>query len=155
METSIVARRCRDSPGPVATVHSVRLRAVVPFLVGSFALTACGGTSGGTGFDPATRACPVFRELEDLAASVEDADVSDPDAFEQSMSNAVDEFSSLIDELREVLPDELVDDLDAYEAAVIQYDFDEARAARAPLDQYVEVACVTPTTVTTPGAVTG
>lgn len=101
-------------------------------------LAGCGG--GGAGAD-ASAACPLVERLAGTAEIVERADVADPDAFAEALDTAVSEYVAILEELREETPDELAGDLDRLEAAVTQYDFDEAVRARAALDDYAARTC--------------
>lgn len=102
------------------------------------ALAGCGGA--GSAADPAA-ACALVGRLADTAEIVERADVADPDAFAEALDTAVSEYAAILEELREETPDELAGDLDRLEAAVTQYDFDEAVRARAALDDYADRTC--------------
>jgi hypothetical protein len=126
------ARR-RDATRPVAGATAAAIVAV-PVL----ALAACGGA--GAGADPAA-ACGLVGRLADTAEIVERADVADPDAFAEALDAAVSEYVAILEDLREAAPEELAGDLDRLEAAVTQYDFDEAVRARAALDDYADRTC--------------
>lgn len=110
---------------------------------------ASGGSGGGTGGGGVKAACVVIARLADSAGLVDDADVADPERFEKALDAAVADYVKKIEELRELTPDELHDDLDRLQAAVEQYDFDEALAARAPLDAYAASECEAETSAVT------
>ena len=101
-------------------------------------LAGCGG--GGAGADAAA-VCPLVTRLAGTAEIVAQADLADPDAFAQALDAAVSEYVAILGELREEAPEELADDLDRLEAAVTQYDFDEAVRARAALDEFAGRSC--------------
>ncbi|MGQ0825088.1 MAG: hypothetical protein ACT4OX_08700 [Actinomycetota bacterium] len=120
-------------------------RAVIAVVV---AVGGAGGDSGdGAPARARARACPMLEALDDIAQTVEDADVADPDEFDETMDTAVERFRAVIEDLRAAVPESVASDLDAYEAAVVQFDFDEARAARASLDQFAVAECVPTTTI--------
>lgn len=108
----------------------------------SVALAACGG--GGSGGARANRACPLVDRLHDSADLVAEVDLADPDAFLGALDQAVTEYTATLDRLVEVAPADLRDDLTELRSAVEQYRFDDAVAARAPLDAYAERHCPSP-----------
>jgi hypothetical protein len=111
---------------------------------------ACSGGGGDGPLDNrAEVACALVDRLASTADIVTDADVADPDAFQRALDEGVSQYVSVIDDLRAVVPDRLGPSLDRLEAAVEQYDFDEALAARAPLDEYAAATCTNPTSTTT------
>ena len=119
--------------------------------MGAVALAACSG-GGGDDLDPfegPNAACPLLARMADTATAVEQADISDPAAFDEILEAAVMEYTAILDDLRDTVPDELDDTLDRLEAAMEQYDFDEALRVRAPLDAYAEAECTVTTTTTT------
>ncbi|HEX5097721.1 MAG TPA: hypothetical protein VFX21_16995 [Acidimicrobiia bacterium] len=114
-------------------------------------LAACsgGGSGGPTALTASPEAaCTLIGRLSDTGELVEKADISDPEAFESALDDAVAKYVATIDDLRKVAPDDLRDDLDRLQAAVEQYDFDDAFAARAPLDEYADAECTEDTTTT-------
>jgi hypothetical protein len=133
-------------------VRVVRKAATLGFTAAALlgaAQCASGGSGGGTGGGGADAACTVIARLADSVALVDGADVADPERFEKALDDAVADYVLKIEKLRELTPDELHDDLDRLQAAVEQYDFDEALAARAPLDDYAASECEAETTVVT------
>jgi hypothetical protein len=110
-----------------------------------------GGGGGGTRTalgESSDAACTLIDRLAETAQVVEKADISDPEAFQSALDDAVAEYVATIDDLRSAVPGSLHDDLDRLQAAVEQYDFDDALAARASLDEYAAAEC-TPETTTT------
>jgi hypothetical protein len=129
----------------------VRLLAA-SLIVSAGALGAGCSGGGSDNVDPLAGpngACPLLTRMADTAASVEQADLSDPQAFDEVLEAAVMEYNATLDDLRDSLPDDLDDTLDRLEAAMEQYDFDEALRVRAPLDAYAEAECSIATTTTT------
>ena len=111
-----------------------------------------GGGGGGTpsaGEKPAS-ACPLIATLDQTAADVAQADVSDPDAFAQTLENAVARYTSTVTDLKKVVPDSLDPDLDRLLAAVQQQRFEDAVRARASLDAWAATECGRRTTSTLP-----
>ncbi len=113
---------------------------------------ACSDDGGVLGGRDAADPCPRLERLADSAEVVESADLSDPEAFADALDAAVTQYLDRLADVREVVPDDLHADLDRLEAAVTQYDFDEAISARASLDEFARTACTTTTTVTGSGA---
>ena len=133
-------------PGPPTARRAALALAAIAFVCA--VLGACSGSSESPA--RADEACPLFGRLDATAAGLEQADVADPDAFEQALEAAVTAYSATVADLREVTPDELHDDLERLEAAVGQYDFDEAARVKTALDDYVERECPSLTTTTVP-----
>lgn len=113
--------------------------AVVSLLVTAYGCTGDGGGVLGSGNDDAT--CRLVERLAATAQTVEQADISDPDAFEAALDVAVLEYSATVDDLLDVAPKSLRDDLERMKAAVEQYRFEDAITARAALDDYTARAC--------------
>lgn len=105
------------------------------------AVTIAAGCGGGTG---TAAACALLGRLDDAAAPVEAADVSDPDAFDAALDEAVSGYVAVLDELRAVLPGDLHRELDRLEAAVTQYRFEDAVDARLVLDEFADRECAEP-----------
>ena len=130
----------------------VRLLAASLVVVSAGALGAGCSSGGSDDVDPLAGpngACPLLTRMADTATQVEQADLSDPEAFDEVLEAAVIEYTATLDDLRDSLPDDLDDTLDRLEAAMEQYDFDEALRVRAPLDAYAEAECTIATTTTT------
>ena len=96
-----------------------------------------------------TSPCGLIATLDDTAAKVAHADVSDPDAFTQTRNAAVNTYVTTVRELKAAMPGTYDDDLDRLEAAVHQYNFQDAVAPRAALDDYVAAHCGTGAASTT------
>ncbi len=105
-------------------------------------LGACSSGSGGDKQStPKASPCPLVARLDETAASVARANVSDPDAFKRSLDKAVDQYVTTVRDLKRVTPEDLRPDLDRMEAAVHQYRFQDAATARASLDAFASTAC--------------
>lgn len=121
------------------------MRAVLgtaPLLL-SLVLSGCGGGGGGAA-ESADRVCPLMQRLHASAEIVAAVDVADPDQFVPALDDAVAEYVMTLEGLAEVAPAELRDDLTTLRAAVEQLRFDDAIAARAPLDEYAGRHCSEP-----------
>lgn len=126
----------------------IAVRAAAALSLG-VALSACAGGGGGPGEGGSARdLCALYDRLGETATQVEQADVSDPERFEASLQSAVDQYVASVEDLREVAPDELHEDLDRLGAAAAQFRFDDALDARVSLDEYAAERCssATPTT---------
>jgi hypothetical protein len=107
-------------------------------------LAACGGGGGAGGStkgDGPAQTCAALDRLADTGAAVEHANVADPEAFADALSDAVHEYTGELDALRKVAPDELQDAIDEVDHAMSKHDFADAVAARAPLDAYAAAHC--------------
>ena len=124
--------------------------------LGGVAICAALGAqcTGGGGGGPASLsessdvACTLIDRLAETGQLVEKADISDPEEFQSALDDAVREYVSTIDDLRPATPARLHESLDRLQAAVEQLDFEDAMAARAPLDEYAQTECVPETTTT-------
>lgn len=129
-------------PQPVGRYRDGMRRTVlgaVPLLL-SLAFSGCGGGGDGAA-ERADRVCPLMQRLHDSAEIVAAVDVGDPDQFLPALDDAVAEYVMTLEGLAEVAPAELRDDLTTLRAAVEQLRFDDALAARAPLDEYAGRHC--------------
>jgi len=108
-------------------------------------LGACSGNSaaGNRSTAPKASPCPLVAQLDQTAATVARADVSDPAAFQLTLAAAVDRYVATVRALQRVAPENLRPDLDRMEAAVHQYRFEDAASARASLDAFAASACGT------------
>jgi hypothetical protein len=108
-------------------------------------LAACSGSSGAgnQGTAPKQSPCPLVAQLDQTAATVARADVSDPAAFQLTLTAAVDRYVATVRALKRVAPQNLRPDLDRLEAAVHQYRFEDAASARASVDAFAASACGT------------
>ena len=109
-----------------------------------------GGGGGGAAAlsESPEAACNLIDRLAETAQLVEKADISDPEKFQRALDDAVEQYVGTIDDLRTATPERLHDSLDRLQAAVEQYDFDDAMAARGPLDEYAKDECAPETTTT-------
>jgi hypothetical protein len=85
--------------------------------------------------------CPLFAQLDATAASIAHADVSDPDAWARTRDAAVKKYVATLQSLYDSVPDNLHHTIELMEAAVNQLRFDDAVAARPPLDEYAAATC--------------
>jgi hypothetical protein len=127
------------------------MRRLLPLLAAclfaSGALAACSGgggdgssSSSGGGDGPAAT-CAALDDLAGTAQAVEQADVTDPEAFEQTLERSVEQYTDRLDALRDVAPESLQRAIDRVERAVDKHDFPAALTARAPLDAYAAKEC--------------
>jgi hypothetical protein len=111
------------------------------------------GCSGGGARKTATGTlsspCPLIATLDRTATEVARADVSDPAAFGKTLDDAAARYVSTVADLRKVTPASLGPDLERLVAAVQQYRFEDAAAARASLGAWAAPTCGTATTTTT------
>jgi hypothetical protein len=131
-------------------------------VVVALAIAGCSGGSGGNKASAgggSNKACGLIANLDETTSSITKLDVSDPDAYKQGLDAAVSKYAATVRELKPEVPDKLAPDLDRLEAAVHQYRFDDAAAAKQSLDAYAADKCgrvVTPTTVApTPSSTDG
>ena len=123
-------------------------------LVVALAIAGCsGGTGAGKGATGggSAKACALIARLDETTASVARLDVSDPDAYKQGLDAAVTKYADTVRALKREVPHNLGPDLDRLEAAVHQYRFDDAAAAKQSLDTYAADKCgrvAAPTTAT-------
>jgi hypothetical protein len=116
----------------------------------SGALAACSasGTASGTGdgsvkgghVDTRT-ACRLLRQLDQDGKTVAHADVGDPAAFSASLDTAVKRYTATLDQLRLVVPSNLLPSIDRLHAAVDQYRFTDGVDAHATLSAYRARSC--------------
>ena len=122
-------------------------------LVVALAIAGCSGGSGsskGASSTGSGKACALIATLDETTASVAHLDVSNPDAYKQGLDAAVTKYADTVRQLKGEVPTDLGPDLDRLEAAVHQYRFDDAVAAKQSLDSYAADKCgrvATPTTV--------
>jgi hypothetical protein len=135
----------------VATLPNVRVAEVLAtalLCVGIGACSAGGGSDSALASGP-DKTCTLISQLAATADTVNRADIADPEKFNAALDDAVAKYVRTIDDLRRAVPSTLRESLDRLQAAVEQYDFDEALAARAPLDEYGATHCSAATTTTT------
>jgi len=107
-------------------------------------LASCGGGGGGgasTSGDGPEQTCAALDRLAGTAEVVQQANVADPEAFADTLSDAVHAYTRQLDALRKVAPDQLQDAIDEVDHAMVKHDFADAVAARAPLDHYAAAHC--------------
>ncbi len=119
-----------------------RFAATVTVLALAPALVACSGGSHAKATRTSGRSpCALLRDLDRTAERVATADISDPEAWKHTLSDAVAHYAATVRELRAVAPPRLGGDLDRVESAVLEYRFGDAAAARAPIDLYEADTC--------------
>jgi hypothetical protein len=113
------------------------------------AITGC--SSGSQGSSKSKGACALIAKLDDTAAAVARADVSDPSAFKKTLDAAVVRYLATLRSLRPRVSASAQRSVDRVIADVQQLRFDDARTDRAELDDYAEHECgrTTATTSTT------
>lgn len=123
-------------------LHVIRrvVRAVPTLVVVAILLASCSGGGGGKK-SAAAAPCPLFQRLDEIVASVSHADVSDPEASKRTLDEGVQNYAAALQSLRNVVPVTLQGDVDRVEAAVHQYRFQDAAAARGALDAYAATTC--------------
>jgi hypothetical protein len=105
---------------------------------------ACGSGSGGSSLEQAENtdsACALVDRLDDAAAPLASIDVSDPDSFRRDLDAAVLDYVNTLDSLAEMLPESLRGDAHTMQEHVQRYEFVEAIAARAPVDDWADRSC--------------
>jgi hypothetical protein len=96
-------------------------------------------------------ACALIAKLDDTAATVARADVSDPATFKKTLDTAVAQYLATLRSLRSRMPADAQRSVDRVIADVQQLRFDDARTDRGELNDYAERKCgrTTATTSTT------
>lgn len=117
-----------------AVVAGVVALAVVPVLV---------GCSGGTSASGPSAACPLLAQLGRTGQTVARADVSDPAAFERTLSDAIAKYVDTARRLRDAVPAARRADVDRMIAAAERRRFSDALGARARIDRYARSVCKT------------
>jgi hypothetical protein len=102
-------------------------------------LAAC--SSGPEGSSNGNGACALIAKLDDTAAAVARADVSDPTAFRRTLDDAVAQYLATLRALRPRIPPAVQNSVDRVIADVQQLRFDDAQSDRAELDDYAEHEC--------------
>ena len=83
----------------------------------------------------------MLAKLAQTGQSVQNADVSDPEAFETTLHTAVKSYVRTAQELRAAVPARLTTDVDRMIAAVRDNKFSDADSARADIDAYARTTC--------------
>jgi hypothetical protein len=105
-------------------------------------LTGCGSGGHKSESTPHKQPpCPLIAQLDATAASIAHADVSDPDAWARARDAAVKKYVATLQSLYDSVPENLHHTIELMEAAVNQLRFDDAVAARPPLDEYAAATC--------------
>jgi hypothetical protein len=101
-----------------------------------------GDDDGSTGINGSAQAvCTLVERLDGTGDDVAAADVKDPSRFNDALDDAVEQYTEVLDDLDEVAPPELRDDVERLRAAVEQYRFADGLEAHAALDAYASRAC--------------
>ena len=148
-------RSCSEGAVPFTTVNSMRVRTITIVFLVVFAGSCGSGDSFGRGSPGVV--CPLLARLAASADLLGDVPAEDPESFQSTFDGAVLEYMTIVYDLLDVAPDELVDDLESVRAAVEQYRFEDGFEARAVLDEYIERECprsIFSTTTTTPDSST-
>ena len=120
-------------------------RALACIVVGACAATGAACSSSGKSGSPTVGGtkvvCSLVDQLDRTGATVEQADVKDPAAFDRALSNAVKGYVRVLDDLRDAVPGDLRDDVEHLRAAVEQYRFADGVEARAAIDAYAHRTC--------------
>jgi hypothetical protein len=132
---------------------------ILAVLVVPIVLASCGAGASGSSKPPASvgrSPCAYIGKLDEIANSVAQADVRDPDGFSKTLKTAVRDYVANVRGLRAVAPADLAHSLDRVQADVQQYRFDAALTDRAAVDAYASRTCgrvvQALTTTTLPGS---
>ena len=106
----------------------------------SIALVSCSGEATAHPFAKKP-ACALLAKLAQTGQTVQNADVSDPTAFQATLQTAVKTYVRTAQELRVAVPAHLTPDVDRMIAAVRENKFTDADAARADIDEYARSTC--------------
>jgi glutamine synthetase type III len=118
-------------------------RAGIVAVVALTALAGCGG--GGGGASSSSAACPLLTELARTGRSVEQADVSDPNTFADTLQAATTRYVETATKLRDAMPKHLQGDVQQMITAVRRERFADAVNARTKIDAYARANCKTTT----------
>lgn len=108
------------------------------------ALTSCsgGGDAGGLAGPPDDEAsCALIARLAGSADDLLATGAADPEAFTAALDAAVADYTTTLDALADVVPDDLVDDVEELRGLVEQHRFQDAIEVRAALDDYARRTC--------------
>ena len=114
--------------------------AVAGVVMISIAVASCSGNGGAQPFAKAP-ACALLAKLAQTGQTVQNADVSDPAAFQATLQAAVKSYVRTARQLRSAVPARLSPDVDRMISAVTDNRFDDAAAARSDIDAYARSAC--------------
>jgi hypothetical protein len=116
--------------------------AVAGVVLISIALASCSGTGAAQPFAKKP-ACALLAELAQTGQTVQNADVSDPAAFQATLQAAAKRYVRTAQKLRAALPARLAADVDRMISAVRANRFSDADSARADIDAYARANCKT------------
>ena len=118
------------------------MRAVLVSIVALGLASCSSGGGAGSGLRGDTQAvCTLVERLDRTGEDVAAADVDDPEAFGDALDTAVEEYTDILDDLRDVVPSDLRDDVERLNAAVEQYRFTDGVEPHAALDAYASRSC--------------
>ena len=123
----------------MAVRRRIRGGAGAACLLALVVLPAC--SSGSKAKSGGNGACALIAKLDDTAANVARADVSDPAAFKKTLDAAVAQYLATLHALRPRVPADAQRSVDRVIADVQQLRFDDARADRADLNDYATREC--------------
>ena len=106
----------------------------------SIALVSCSGKSVAQPFAKKP-ACALLAKLAQTGQTVENADVSDPTAFQATLQSAVKTYLRTARQLRVAVPARLTADVDRMIAAARDDKFADADSARTDIDAYARATC--------------
>jgi hypothetical protein len=132
----------------VAVRRHIRVQASALTLLTLVALPACSRGSGAS--SKGNGACALIAKLDDTAATVARADVSDPAAFKKTLDVAVAQYLATLHALRLRVPADAQRSVDRVIADVQQLRFDDARTDRADLNDFATRECGRTTATTAP-----
>jgi hypothetical protein len=122
----------------------LRTAAILMVLPAAIGAAGCSSGAGGGSKGGASRkggGCALVADLDDTAAAVARADVSDPVGFKATLDAAVTHYVRTARALRPLVPVDVQSSVDQVAADVQQYRFKDALADGAPLDAYAAHAC--------------
>jgi hypothetical protein len=100
-----------------------------------------GGGEADGGAAPDRTVCDLLGRLDRTGEPVAEADAQDPTAFDDTLSDAVEEYIEILGELHDAVPSDLRDDVERLRVAVEQYRFADGVEPRAALARYGTESC--------------
>jgi hypothetical protein len=107
------------------------------------AMAACSsGDSNSSSLRGDTQAvCTLVERLDRTGEDVAAANVEDPEVFGDTLDSAVEAYTDILDDLHDVVPTDLRDDVERLNAAVEQYRFNDGVEPHAAIDAYASRSC--------------
>jgi hypothetical protein len=121
----------------------------VATIVALMLLVAACSSGGGSTHNSRAEICADIADLDSTAAAVGKANVADPTTFQKTLDSSVQHYVKTVRALRPLVPTRLHDTLDRLEAAVEQYQFDDALTARRELNDDSATSCPSSTSSST------